>query len=97
MGLKEDYFNQINVGLTVIKTDKSFKIEKDNEEEESIVEDITNKVLRQIKKSKVEINKKSNIEIKYNRRSRNNIKKHIDLFIEYFKTKNKIKKLLRVI
>ena len=92
MGLKEDYLKQFNQNLTVIKTDKGLLIEKDKEDEESIVENITNKSLRVIKKSKVEINKKSNIEIKYNRRSRNNIKKHIDLFIEYFKTKNKNKK-----
>ena len=92
MGLKEDYLKQFNTNLTVIKTDKGFLVEKDKEDEESIVEKITNNSLRVIKKSKVEINKKSNIEIKYNRRSRNNIKKHIDLFIEYFKTKNKNKK-----
>ncbi len=92
MGLKEDYLKQFNTNLTVIKTDKGFLVEKDKEDEESIVENITNKSLRVIKKSKVEINKKSNIEIKYNRRSRNNIKKHIDLFVEYFKIKNKNKK-----
>ena len=94
MGIEEDYFQQFNRNLTVIKTDKGFSIEKDKEDEESIVEKITNQSLRVIKKSKVEINKKSNVEIKYNRRSRNNIKKHIDLFIEYFKTKNKNKKTI---
>ena len=31
MGLKEDYLKQFNTNLTVIKTDKSFKIEKDKE------------------------------------------------------------------
>ena len=92
MGLKEDYLKQFNTNLTVIKTDKGLLIEKDKEDEESIVENITNKSLRVIKKSKVEINKKSNVEIKYNRRSRNNIKKHIDLFVENLKIINKNKK-----
>ena len=93
MGFEEDYLKQFNTNLTIFKTDNSININIDNEEEKSLIENITKKTINTIKKSKVKkIN--SNVEIKSTRKSRNNIKKHIDLYINYLTLTNKNKKTI---
>ncbi len=91
MGFGEDYLKQFNTNLTIFKTDNSININIDNEDEKKIIENITQKTINTIRKSKLnKIN--SNIEIKSSRKSKTNIKKHIDLYINYLTLTNKNKK-----
>ena len=93
MGFEEEYLKQFNTNLTIFKTDNSININIDNEEEKSLIENITKKTINTIKKSKVKkIN--SNVEIKTTRKSKTNIKKHIDLYINYLTLTNKNKKTI---
>ncbi|MFW2607647.1 tyrosine-type recombinase/integrase [Aliarcobacter butzleri] len=91
MDFEEEYLKQFNTSLTIFKTDNSININIDNEDEKKIIENITQKTINTIKKSKLnKIN--SNIEIKSSRKSKTNIKKHIDLYINYLTLTNKNKK-----
>lgn len=93
MDFEEEYLKQFNTSLTIFKTDSGININAEDEEEKSLIENITKKTINTIKKSKVKkIN--SNIEIKSSRKSRNNIKKHIDLYINYLTLTNKNKKTI---
>ena len=93
MDFEEEYLKQFNTSLTIFKTDSGININAENEEEKSLIENITKKTINTIKKSKVKkIN--SNVEIKTTRKSRNNIKKHIDLYINYLTLTNKNKKTI---
>lgn len=90
---KEEYLKQFNTTLTILKTDNSIIVNADNDEEKALVENITKKTINTIKKSNVKkIN--SNVEIKTTRKSRNNIRKHIDLYINYLKLTNNNKKTI---
>ena len=90
---KEEYLKQFNTTLTILKTDNSIIVNADNDEEKALVENITKKTINTIKKSNVKkIN--SNVEIKTTRKSRNNIRKHIDLYINYLKLTNSNKKTI---
>jgi integrase len=91
MNFEDEYLKQFNTSLTILKNDNSIIVNADNDEEKSLIENITKKTINTIKKSKIKkIN--SNVEIKSTRKSRNNIKKHIDLYINYLKLTNKNKK-----
>lgn len=91
MGFEEEYNKQFNTNLTIFKTDNSININIDNEDEKKIIENITKKTINTIKKSNIKkIN--SNIEIKTTRKSKNNIRKHIDLYVFYLTSTNKNKK-----
>ncbi|MGJ0363630.1 tyrosine-type recombinase/integrase [Aliarcobacter cryaerophilus] len=91
MDFEEEYLKQFNTSLTIFKTDNSININAEDEEEKLLIENITKKTINTIKKSKIKkIN--SNVEIKTTRKSRTNIKKHIELYINYLTLKNKNKK-----
>ena len=57
MGFEEEYLKQFNTNLTIFKTDNSININIDNEEEKSLIENITKKTINTIKKSKVRTRK----------------------------------------
>ena len=93
MDFEEEYLKQFNTSLTIFKTDNSININAEDEEEKLLIENITKKTINTIKKSKIKkIN--SNVEIKTTRKSRTNIKKHIDLYINYLTLTNKNKKTI---
>ncbi|WP_193215703.1 tyrosine-type recombinase/integrase [Aliarcobacter butzleri] len=93
MDYEEEYLKQFNTSLTIFKTDSGININTDDDEEKILIENITKKTINTIKKSKVKkIN--SNIEIKTTRKSKTNIKKHIDLYINYLTLTNKNKKTI---
>jgi integrase len=87
---KEDLLKNFlpNKNLQIIKTDNNVSFIADNDEEKPLIEDITQKSIRSIKKRKV-VKVQSNIELKTTRKSRSNIKKHIDLYIKFLKLTNK--------
>ncbi|MGH2278789.1 tyrosine-type recombinase/integrase [Aliarcobacter sp. ERUVET-7] len=93
MDFEEEYLKQFNTNLTIFKTDSGININIDNEDEKVIIENITQKTINSIKKSNIKkIN--SNIEIKSTRKSKNNIRKHIDLYTNYLTLTNKNKKTI---
>ena len=47
---ENDLLNKFNRNLTVFKTDTSINIQSENDEEKSLIEDITKKTIRSIKK-----------------------------------------------
>ncbi|MFW2235277.1 tyrosine-type recombinase/integrase [Aliarcobacter butzleri] len=88
---EEELSKNFNKNLTIFKTDTSINIQSENDEEKSLIEDITQKTIRSIKKRAIK-KIQSNIEIKSSRTSKNNIKKHINLYIKYLKLTNKNEK-----
>jgi len=82
-----------NRSLTVIKTNNTFSLVGEDEEENQLIEDITQKTIRSIKKRKIK-KVQSNIEIKSTRRTKNNIRKHIDFYINFLKKTNKNEKTI---
>ena len=94
MNFEDEYLKQFNTSLTILKSDNSIIVNADDDEEKALIENITKKTINTIKKSKIKkIN--SNVEIKSTRKSRNNIKKHIDLYVNYLKLTNKNKKTVK--
>ncbi len=93
MNFEEEYLKQFNTSLTILKNGNSIIVNADDDEEKILIENITKKTINTIKKSKVKkIN--SNVEIKTTRKSKTNIKKHIDLYINYLTLTNKNKKTI---
>lgn len=80
-------FNQMKT-LTLIGTEDTINIISENEEERQLIKDITQKTIRSIKQRKIK-KVQSNIELKAPRRSKNSIRKHIDLYIKFLKLTNK--------
>ncbi len=88
----ENEFN-LNSSLIVFKTDSSINLNAENEEENIIIEEISNKVINTIKNKNVKkVN--SNINLTPKRKSKNNIKKYINLYVDYLKLINKNQKTI---
>jgi hypothetical protein len=88
----EDLFN-LTQKLTIFGTDTTININAENEEEKALIKDITTKTINSIKKRRIK-KVQSNIELKTTRKSKNNIKKHIDLYIKFLKLTNKNNKTI---
>ena len=88
-----DKLFDLNQKLTIFGTDNNINVSADSEEEKAIIKDITNKTINSIKKRNLK-KVQSNIELKSSRKSKNNIRKHIDLYIDYLKSKNNNEKTI---
>lgn len=80
--------------LGVIKTKQGLTLTSDNDEDKALIEDITQKTIRSIKRRRIK-EVESNIELKATRKSKNNIRKHINLFIKYLKLTKKNEKTIQ--
>ena len=85
----EDLFS-LTQKLTIFGTENTLNLNTDTEEEKAIIKEITTKTINSIKKRRI----KSNIELKTTRKSKNNIRKYIDLYIKFLKLTNKNNKTI---
>ena len=88
----EELFS-LNQKLTIFGTDTTININAENEEEKALIKDITTKTINSIKKRRIK-KVQSNIELKTTRKSKNNIRKHVDLYIKFLKLTNKNNKTI---
>jgi integrase len=80
----EDLLNMNRPYLQVYKGKNNINVIADTDEEKQLIEDITQKTIRSIKKRRIK-SVESNIEIKATRKSKNHIKKHIEMFYKHLK------------
>jgi integrase len=88
----EDRLNT-NQALTIFKSDNSLNLIAEDEEEKVIIESITKKTINSVKRRKVK-RITSNIDLKTSRSSKNNIRKHIELYIRFLKSTKKSEKTI---
>ncbi len=91
MGIEEDYLKQFNTNLIVNKTKNIFSLEIENEEDGNFVEKQVQKVVNGIVKNKINVTQ-TNINIKSKRKTKNDIKKIFDFYINSLKKDNDNKK-----
>lgn len=88
----EDLFS-LTQKLTIFGTENTLNLNADTEEEKAIIKEITTKTINSIKRRRVK-KVQSNIELKTTRKSKNNIKKHIDLYVNFLRLTNKNSKTI---
>jgi integrase len=91
--MKNEDFLDIKQKLILTGTDNTLNIVSENEEEKQLIKDITQKTIRSIKQRKIK-KVQGNIDLKTTRKSKNNIKKHIDLYIKFLKLTNNNQKTI---
>lgn len=91
MGFEEEYLKQFKTNLIVRKTKNVFSLETENEEDKNFVEKQVNKVVNSIVKNKINVTD-TNIQIKTRRKTKNDIRKIFDFYINSLKKENDNKK-----
>jgi integrase len=90
---ENDLLNSFNKNLELIKTKNTLTITSENDEEKSLIEDITQKTIRSIKRRQIK-KVETNIQLKTTRKSKNTIRKFVDLYINYLKLTKKSEKTI---